>query len=137
MKTNDKNVKYWRKNVVQSERKKKKKAGQVELAQKLDANVRVTNFRELFAAYGARVQGPLVCSHMLADSFAIFPFWSLEDIVRLMSRLVFMKNIYSIKADVITLVITWLLIKEVVQANINFYNINFTYCWLRSIKLWF
>ena len=33
---------------------KKKKAGQVELARKLDANVRVTNFRVLFAAY--RVQ---------------------------------------------------------------------------------
>ena len=36
-----------------------KKAGQVELAQKLDANVRVMNFRVLFAAYRARVQSPL------------------------------------------------------------------------------
>ena len=38
--------------------RKKKKAGQVELARKLDANVRVTNFRVLFAAYRARVHGP-------------------------------------------------------------------------------
>ena len=39
--------------------KKENKAGQVELARKLDANVRVTNFHVLFAAYRARVQGPL------------------------------------------------------------------------------
>ena len=37
---------------------KEKKAGQAELARKPDANVRVTNFRVLFAAYRARVQGP-------------------------------------------------------------------------------
>ena len=36
---------------------KEKKTGQVELERKLDANVRVTNFRVLFAAYRARVQG--------------------------------------------------------------------------------
>ena len=36
---------------------KEKKAGQVELARKLDANVRATNFPVLFAAYRARVQG--------------------------------------------------------------------------------
>ena len=40
-------------------RNTKKKAGQAELARKLNANVRVTNFRVLFAAYRARVQGPL------------------------------------------------------------------------------
>ena len=38
--------------------RKTKKAGQVDLARKLDANVRVKNFRGLFAAYRARVQGP-------------------------------------------------------------------------------
>ena len=39
-------------------RNTKKKAGQVELARKLDANVCVTNSRVLFVAYRARVQGP-------------------------------------------------------------------------------
>ena len=39
--------------------RKGKKAGHDELARKLDANVRVTNFRVLFAAYHARVQGSL------------------------------------------------------------------------------
>ena len=34
----------------------RKKAGQAELARKLDANVRVTKFRVLFAAFRARVQ---------------------------------------------------------------------------------
>ena len=38
-------------------RNTKKKAGQVEVARKLDANVRVTNFRVLFEAYRAPVQG--------------------------------------------------------------------------------
>ena len=37
----------------------RKKGGPAELAQKLDANVRVTNFCALFAAYRARVQGLL------------------------------------------------------------------------------
>ena len=37
-------------------RNTKKQAGQVELAQKLDAKVRVTNFCVLFAAYRTRVQ---------------------------------------------------------------------------------
>ena len=46
-------------NQIATRNTKEKKAGQVELAQKLDANVRVTNFRVLFAAYRARVQGPL------------------------------------------------------------------------------
>ena len=45
---------------------KEKRAGQAELAQKLDANVRVTNFRVLFAAYRARGQGPLLCNIQLA-----------------------------------------------------------------------
>ena len=37
----------------------RKKAGQVELARKLDANVRVMNFRVSFVAHRARVQGPV------------------------------------------------------------------------------
>ena len=45
--------------MLSNQNERKKKAGQVELAQKLDANVRVTNFRELFAAYRACVQGSL------------------------------------------------------------------------------
>ena len=44
-------------NQIATRNMKEKKAGQVELARKLDANVRVTNFRVLFAAYRARVQG--------------------------------------------------------------------------------
>ena len=52
-----------RKIVVQSDRNsrhERKKAGQVELARTLDANVRVTNVCVLSAAYRARVQGSLV-----------------------------------------------------------------------------
>ena len=45
--------------------RKGKKSGQAELARKLDANVRVTNFRVLFAVYHARVQGPLGFYHRL------------------------------------------------------------------------
>ena len=48
---------------------RKKKAGQVELERKLDANVRVTNFRVLFAAYRARVQGPLNMNSHLYNIF--------------------------------------------------------------------
>ena len=62
MKTNKENANYERKIVVQSDRNsqhERKKAGQVELARKLDANVCATNFRVLFEAYRARVQGPL------------------------------------------------------------------------------
>ena len=40
--------------------RKNQKARRAELARKLDANVRVTNICVLFAAYRARVQGPLV-----------------------------------------------------------------------------
>ena len=36
-----------------------KKAGQVELARKLAANVRVADFHVLFVVYSARVHGPL------------------------------------------------------------------------------
>ena len=46
-------------NQIATSNTKEKKARQVELARKLDANVRVTSFRVLFAAYRARVQGPL------------------------------------------------------------------------------
>ena len=46
-------------NQIATRNTKEKKAWQAELARKLDANVRVTNFRVLFAAYRARVQGPL------------------------------------------------------------------------------
>ena len=46
-------------NQIATRNTKEKKAGQAELAQKLDANVRVTNFRAFFAAYLAHVQGPL------------------------------------------------------------------------------
>ena len=44
---------------------KEKETGQAELAQKLDANVRVTSFRALFAAYHAHAQGPLVVNWMI------------------------------------------------------------------------
>ena len=46
-------------NQIATRNTKEKKAGQVELARKLDANVHVSKFRVLFAAYRARVQGPL------------------------------------------------------------------------------
>ena len=60
METNRENAKYLWKISVQTDRNtKEKKAEQVRLARKLGANVRVTNFRVLFAAYRARVQGPL------------------------------------------------------------------------------
>ena len=45
-------------NQIPTRNTKEKKTGQVELARKLDANVRVTNFHVLFEAYRARVQGP-------------------------------------------------------------------------------
>ena len=46
-------------NQIATATRKKKKAGQVELARKLDSNnVRVTNFGVLFTAYCARVAGP-------------------------------------------------------------------------------
>ena len=45
-------------NQIATHNTNEKKAGQAELTRKLDANVRVTNFRVLFAAYHARVQGP-------------------------------------------------------------------------------
>ena len=44
-------------NQIATRHTKEKKAGQVEFAQKLDAKVRVTNFRVLFASFCARVQG--------------------------------------------------------------------------------
>ena len=46
-------------NQIATRNTKERKAGQVELARKLDTNVRATNFRVLFAAYCARVPGPL------------------------------------------------------------------------------
>ena len=45
-------------NQIATRNTKEKKAGRVELARKLDADVRVTDFRVLFAAYLAHVQGP-------------------------------------------------------------------------------
>ena len=45
-------------NQIATHNTKEKRTGQAELARKLDVNVRVTNFRVLFAAYRARVQGP-------------------------------------------------------------------------------
>ena len=57
MKTNEENRKLLS-NQIATRNTKEKKAGQVELARKLDANVRVTNFQMLFAAHRARAQDP-------------------------------------------------------------------------------
>ena len=46
-------------NQIATRNTKETKAGQVELEQKLDVNVRVTNVGVLFAVYRDRVQGPL------------------------------------------------------------------------------
>ena len=51
-------------NQIATHNTKEKKAEQVELARKLDANIRVTNFRVLFAAYRACVQGPLAMPNL-------------------------------------------------------------------------
>ena len=46
-------------NQIVTRNMKEKKAGQAELARKLYANICITNFRALFVAYCARVQGSL------------------------------------------------------------------------------
>ena len=46
-------------NQIATSNTKEKKAGQAELARKINVNDGVTTFRVFFAAYGARVQDPL------------------------------------------------------------------------------
>ena len=53
-----KHIKYLS-NQIGTRNLKEKKAWQAELARKLDANVRDTNLRVLFAAFRACVQGPI------------------------------------------------------------------------------